>query len=72
MEITAELLQLATDNGMIELSNGSYLYTQEQFIADQATWDDKDKFKNEDFTTSLYWLSTNDGIVLPISEGDEI
>jgi len=41
---------------MKDLGNGLYIFTREELIAEQLGWDDEDKGKDLDFTTSLFWL----------------
>jgi len=47
---------------MKNLGTGFYLFTQEEIIDEQAEWDDEDKCKTFDFTTSLFWLATDCGL----------
>jgi len=46
---------------MKDLGNGLFLFTSEELIYDQATWDDLDRGKAKDFTTSPLWLCTDCG-----------
>jgi len=56
-----------------EFQPGSYLRSSAEMRADQATWDDLDKVgKAFDFTTSPYWITSDDGMEpYGIDEDDE-
>jgi len=44
-----------------QVQGGVMLMTASDLIADQATWGDMDASKDTDFTTSPFWLVTDDG-----------
>jgi hypothetical protein len=50
---------------------GVYLYTQEDILLEQAGWPETDESKDEDFTTSPYWILTDDGAEPESIENDE-
>jgi len=39
-----------------DISDGLFIFTQEDAIAEQESWDEEDPGKEIDFTTSLFWL----------------
>jgi len=47
------------DGGKVQ--GGVFLQTAEDIISDQVSWGDADGSKNADFTTSGYWITTDDG-----------
>jgi hypothetical protein len=47
--------------GVIELRDGIYIQTNEYIIESQKSWSDGDDYKNEDFTTSPYWITVDTG-----------
>ena len=47
---------------MINLNNGMYMYSKEEFIAEQATWCDEDEFKNYE-PKNDYLIITDDGAI---------
>ena len=64
-----KLLTLAGDR---EFSAGCYLLTQEEMISDQASWDDEDEAKDMDFTAAPYWVTTNDGAIIPVHDNADM
>lgn len=61
------IIKLKINVGVIEMKeieNGIYLWAQDEIIQEQKTWDDKDDYKNFDFTKSDMWVTTNNGVVI--------
>lgn len=46
---------------MKKIASGVYLETQNEMIENQKSWDDEDPAKEIDFTTSKFWLTTDNG-----------
>ena len=46
---------------MKKISQGIYLQSAEELISEQKGWHDLDESKNVDFTTSPFWVTTDDG-----------
>jgi len=46
-----------------EYQSGSYLRSSEDMIADRETWEEEDDCRDFDFSTSPYWVTTDDGMV---------
>lgn len=42
---------------------GVFLQTAQEIIFDQLSWDDGDESKHTDFSTSTFWVTTDDGQV---------
>lgn len=72
IDTAQSLLNRADSTGWVEVREGVYLNSQESIIADQKSWDDEDGAKNLDFTTSPYWVNTNDGWVVAISDAADL
>lgn len=47
---------------MIDLNNGMWMYSKEEFLAEQATWCDEDEFKNYE-PKSDYLIIADDGAI---------
>jgi len=45
--------------GMVKF--GVFIQTSENIISDQKDWCDEDQAKSTDFSTSPYWITTDDG-----------
>jgi len=45
-----------------EIQPGAFLSLAEDMIADQLAWDDEDHSKDIDFSTSAFWITTDDGV----------
>lgn len=58
---TTDLIQkiLTAGEGMIR--DGSFLITSSDMIEDQKGWCDEDPAKDMDFSTSSFWITTDDG-----------
>lgn len=68
----AEALQVVTAEGSIEIVCGVYLNSRENLLADQAGLPEEDEANKTDFTQAPFWLTTDDGQVLPVyGEDDE-
>lgn len=67
----ATAFDLAQKNGCIELSSGVWLNTQESIIEEQKGWFDEDGAKGFDFTKAPMWISTDDGVLVPIYGADD-
>ena len=71
--LTAEAaIKMAGEHGMIEIRDGVFLWTMEEIITDQKTWEDVDDAKNLDFTTSKYWITDDAGMTpLAVTGADD-
>ncbi len=49
--------------GFLEIEVGVYLSTAEQITAEQEDWFDNDAYKNFNFTSSEYWITTDCGAI---------
>ena len=47
---------------MINLNNRMYMYSKEEFLAEQATWCDEDEFKNYE-PKADHLIVTDDGAI---------
>ena len=54
----------ADQEDFVEIQSGVCLYTAKYLIREQKhwSWGDGEESKNFDFSTSPYWLTTNDGV----------
>jgi len=57
---TRLIKKLLANKGLIQ--EGVWLITAAEMIQDQATWPDEDPSKTTDFTTSRWWIITDNGI----------
>ena len=71
-EIKVDYLDIVNNVGYIELRDGVYLHSQESIIDDQKEWAEEDKAKTKDFTTSPYWLITDDGKIASIDSNNDV
>jgi DNA-binding PadR family transcriptional regulator len=52
---------LVRDGGVVTLSEGVWLYTQDAIQEEQTGWDENDQSKNLDLTQYPYWITTDSG-----------
>jgi len=52
---------LITCLGTYDTKKGTYISSNENMIEEQATWEDADSCKSFDFTTYLFWVTTDNG-----------
>ena len=48
---------------MKQITEGAWIYTKEEFLAEQATWPDEDMYKTYEPTRS-YVILTDDGLLV--------
>ena len=63
---TQELLEIG------EILPGVYLYSREEIIEEQKTWEEGDLAEDIDFNDSDLWITTDDGHVESITEEELI
>lgn len=63
---------LVDENGYTEIKDGVLLHNAENLIADQISWDESDSAKNTDLTEAPYWVTTNDGKLLPVADSEAL
>jgi len=56
----------------IKLKDDLYLWSKDELIEEQKTWDEQDKARNVDFTQAPYWLESAPGIPAPIRSIDQM
>jgi len=47
---------------MEKIIDGVFIQTREDIQEDQKTWDDGDSSKNMDFSSSPFWVTTDNGV----------
>jgi len=57
---------------MIEISSGVYLATAGELAEEQEAWGEFDAAKEVKFSTSPFWITTNDGQIEPLDLSDMI
>ena len=58
--------------GSIEIEPGKCLATSEELIREQKLWDEKNQFFSVDFTQSPYWILTENGEVVALSDWNHV
>lgn len=48
--------------GFAELSPGVYLYTKEDILSDQKSWEEGGKGSAVDLTKADFWMTTDNGV----------
>lgn len=67
-QLAQTLVSEAKAEGFAQISEGVYLSSAENAIADQVLWGRRDEQKEREFTQSPYWLMTDSGAEpVPIS-----
>jgi len=61
---------LASRHVACEIQSGVFLSSAEDMIEDQRAWDEDDSSKEIDFSTSPFWITTDDGVT-PIGIDDD-
>jgi hypothetical protein len=56
-----EIVETLKNNDVWEIGNGVYAQTSEYTLQEQESWPDEDVYKLEDFNTSPYWITTDNG-----------
>lgn len=60
-QLAQAVVSKAKDEGIAQISEGVFLSTAENAIAEQALWGEEDEQKERDFSQSPYWLMTDSG-----------
>ena len=68
---TVQACEVALAQGSVEISSGVFLNSQESILADQEGWDEEDAGKSIDLSRFPFWITTNDGQLLPIYGPDD-
>ena len=72
MKITTMIRKiLASKRVACEFKPGVFLSSADDMIADQLAWDDEDPCKDMDFSTSAFWITTDDGVEPEGIDSDE-
>ena len=69
---STQALKKATTDGIAELKDSIWLWSQEEIIRDQAGWSAEDTRAAFDFTKAPYWITDNTGIVIPVFDASDI
>lgn len=64
-------LELVSHEGILEISSGVYLQSQENILQDKESWDEADPAQAVDLHGTPFWITTNDGVLLPVYGEDD-
>ena len=72
MKTYTDILLDTNVEGLTKIQDGYYLWTRQQIIEEQKTWEDEDESKNLDFTIAEYWLEISGETMTPINNAQDL